>query len=132
MGGGWEGVRRGLGGSLGLCRPAAHTSFLKLLHDLGSDNYYPGGYIVETHGSLNGGLTDAICLETPREVRIDKGKPTRDKFGRALADAIAEYISTYYEGISIISVDEVSSVSHTRSEIWLFSTLFYILAACNY
>ncbi len=86
---------------------------------------------METHGSLNGGLTDAICLETPREVRIDKGKPTRDEFGRALAEAIVEYITTYYEGISIMSVDAMSSASHTRSEIWLFCTLFYLLATCN-
>jgi len=56
--------------------------------------YFPGGYTVVRHSK---GTFDSISVETPREVRIDAGRPTRVKFGEALGRALANYYRTNYK-----------------------------------
>jgi len=60
----------------------------------GDWDYFPGGYTVERHSE---GTFDSISVETPREVRIDAGRPTRVKFGKALGKAIANFYKTNYK-----------------------------------
>ena len=48
------------------------------------------------HGSRDKGVFDAISVETPREVRIDAGRETRVKFGRALGRAIGNFYTANY------------------------------------
>jgi len=62
----------------------------------GRQQYFPGYYTVETHGSRDRGTWDSVSVETPREVRIDAGRYSRVKFGQALGRAISRfYISNY-------------------------------------
>ena len=72
-------------------------SLNNLFSCVGEDSYLRGGYITQVYGSLDGGETDAIQLETPSEVRVDGGEEGREAFAVALADALAEYYQTYFK-----------------------------------
>jgi len=65
-------------------------------HYPGTDRYYKGGYITQTHGSNNEGDVDAIQLELPSEIRHENGQVCRDKFSRACARVLIKFIDTYY------------------------------------
>ena len=51
---------------------------------------------VVRHGSRDKGVFDAISVETPREVRIDAGRKTRVRFGRALGRSIGNFYNANY------------------------------------
>lgn len=56
-------------------------------------SYFPGGYSTEIHGSRDGGLIDAIQIESPSDFR---NLPTRSAYVAALVDVISAYLETYY------------------------------------
>merc|ERR1719209_954178 len=60
----------------------------------GTDKYYRGGYITQTHGSSNGGVVDAIQLELP--VGLISSTEYRAKMAPSVGDVIAEFHSRYY------------------------------------
>jgi len=60
----------------------------------GTDKYYRGGYITQTHGSSNGGVVDAIQLELP--VELTNSTESRARFAASIGDVIAEFHSKYY------------------------------------
>ena len=62
----------------------------------GNDEYFTGGYITRTHGSIDGTLVDAIQCETPGEVRNDGGPDLRRTFSEALGTAIVNFHNRYY------------------------------------
>jgi len=62
----------------------------------GDWEYFIGLDTVVRHGSRDKGVFDAISVETPREVRIDAGRETRVKFGRALGRAIGNFYTANY------------------------------------
>ena len=56
--------------------------------------FYRGGYITRRHGSLNGGNTDAIQIESPKSLRLDNVYPA---YSKDLAEAIVRFVHKYYE-----------------------------------
>ena len=84
----------------------------------GSEKYFRGGYTTQVHGSLDGGLVDAIQLEAPREVRIDGGESVRKEFAEALARAIANFYATHYSELrSDEKVDSKSQRNRSQHAI---------------
>jgi len=65
-------------------------------HSPGTDKYYKGGYITQTHGSNLGGDIDAIQLEVPAEIRHEGGEEYREHFSKELAKILAKFVELYY------------------------------------
>ena len=59
----------------------------------GDSPYFAGGYITQIHSKDH---FDAIQLETPRDLRIDKGDDERERFGHALGRAICDFYEFHY------------------------------------
>ena len=59
----------------------------------GESPYFAGGYITQIHSKDH---FDAIQLETPRDLRIDKGDDERERFGHALGRAICDFYEFHY------------------------------------
>ena len=60
------------------------------------DKYYKGGWILEIHGSRDGGVIDAIMLEFPTEIRLEATDEERHTFGVKLAKNIESFQSLFY------------------------------------
>ena len=60
----------------------------------GPARYFSGGYITQAHGG--GDDFDAIQLETPRDLRIERGEEGREHFGHALGRAICDFYNFHY------------------------------------
>ena len=52
------------------------------------------GYTTQIHGSHNGGVVDAIQLETPKHLRNKEASP---KYAKDIAVTIHQYLQLYYE-----------------------------------
>ena len=59
----------------------------------GSHPYFSGGYITQVHGRDD---FDAIQVETPRDLRIERGEEGRERFGQALGRAICDFYNFHY------------------------------------
>ena len=59
----------------------------------GSHPYFSGGYITQVHGRDD---FDAIQVETPRDLRIERGEEGRERFGHALGRAICDFYNFHY------------------------------------
>ena len=59
----------------------------------GDSPYFTGGYITQIHSKDH---FDAIQIETPRDLRIDKGDEAREHFGDALGRAICDFYEFHY------------------------------------
>jgi len=62
--------------------------------------YYRGGYTVQTYGSKDGGELDAIQIEVQAEIRVQKyggGKVKRDPYTKALVGVVADFLQLYYD-----------------------------------
>jgi len=59
----------------------------------GINPYFSGGYNTRVHGSVRGGMIDAIQIESPRTFR---DLPTRTVYVGALVNAIEKYLATNY------------------------------------
>ncbi|KAM4695626.1 uncharacterized protein WCC33_014426 [Rhinophrynus dorsalis] len=57
-------------------------------------NYFSGGYIVQTHGSKNGGEIDAIQIELPRWIRESAERPS---FCVSLSKALMNFYQFSFE-----------------------------------
>ena len=55
--------------------------------------YFSGGYITQVHGRDD---FDAIQVETPRDLRIERGEEGRERFGHALGRAICDFYNFHY------------------------------------
>lgn len=62
----------------------------------GRDPYFSGGYIIERHGSRDGGVISAIQLETPLQT-VRETAADRKAFARALAAALLEFLELYHD-----------------------------------
>jgi hypothetical protein len=79
-----------------------------------SHTYFNGGYLTRRHGSMAGGMIDAIQIESAQSVRSDSMVPC---YARALACTLHRYICTYYRKIPEESATSVEL--HTCSgEPW--------------
>ena len=62
----------------------------KFLNISGEVNYFAGGFITQTYGSREGGLTDALQLETAVREEPDV------EMARGIAMAIVDYYQLYF------------------------------------
>jgi len=69
----------------------------------GTDVYYRGGYITQTHGSRDGGNVDAIQMEFPKELITDGDDPAEmlitfkgETFANKIGDVITNFHNKYY------------------------------------
>ena len=69
------------------------TYFIFFFFFSGDSPYFAGGYITQIHSKDH---FDAIQLETPRDLRIDKGDDERERFGHALGRAICDFYEFHY------------------------------------
>jgi hypothetical protein len=60
-----------------------------------SESYFSGGYNTVRHGSLNGGLTDAVQMEC-NYAGVRDSAENRAAFAEALAVALAEFLKKQY------------------------------------
>jgi N-formylglutamate amidohydrolase len=60
----------------------------------GLDPYYGGGYITRRYGSIEGGPSSAIQIETPY-LGVRDTPAARERFAAALADSLVSYLSTH-------------------------------------
>jgi len=60
----------------------------------GTDKYYRGGYITQTHGSSGGGNVDAIQLEMPSE--LTRSTTSRRKFAVTIGGVISRFHAKFY------------------------------------
>ena len=76
--------------------------------------YFSGGYITQVHGRDD---FDAIQVETPRDLRIERGEEGRERFGHALGRAICDFYNFHY-------------VNNNKKSDW-WSLLFWIYEFVN-
>src|SRR6218665_3298383 len=60
------------------------------------NSYFSGGYSTQVHGSRDGGLIDAIQIESPRSFR---DPPLRNDYVIALTNTIDNYLSQHYTSL---------------------------------
>lgn len=64
----------------------------------GSNPYFTGGYSTRTHGSVEGGLVDAIQIESPRTFR---DPANRAGYVAALVNVVDKFIQHHYSGLDL-------------------------------
>ena len=57
--------------------------------------YFNGGYNTRTHGSINGGLIDAIQIESHFNF-VNSGQSNRLEYSQQLGQAIFKYVEHWY------------------------------------
>ena len=63
----------------------------------GKDKYYRGGWILQIHGSRDGGNIDAIMLEFPTGIRVESTEQQQMRFGKKLAKNIEVFQEMFYK-----------------------------------